>query len=97
MQIELGRLENPSFEVNAALLSRCQVYTLKSLDLEEVRELLTYAIEKDVVLSERDIELKEIDAIYKIAGGDARKSLALLEIFVNTFDEDETRSMGRSL
>ncbi|MEL6251506.1 MAG: replication-associated recombination protein A [Bacteroidota bacterium] len=94
--VEKGRItligattENPSFEVNAALLSRCQVYTLKSLDLEEVRELLTYAIEKDVVLSERDIELKEIDAIYKIAGGDARKSLALLEIFVNTFDEDE--------
>ncbi|MEM8888785.1 MAG: replication-associated recombination protein A [Bacteroidota bacterium] len=94
--VEKGRItligattENPSFEVNAALLSRCQVYTLKSLDLEEVRELLSYAIEKDVVLSERDIELKEIDAIYKIAGGDARKSLALLEIFVNTFDEDE--------
>ncbi|MDW3651256.1 MAG: replication-associated recombination protein A [Bacteroidia bacterium] len=94
--VEKGRItligattENPSFEVNAALLSRCQVYTLQSLSLEEVQELLTYAIEKDVVLSERDIELKEIDAIYKIAGGDARKSLALLEIFVNTFDEDE--------
>lgn len=94
--VEKGRItligattENPSFEVNAALLSRCQVYTLQSLSLEEVQELLTYAIEKDVVLSERDIKLKEIDAIYKIAGGDARKSLALLEIFVNTFDEDE--------
>ena len=75
--------ENPSFEVNSALLSRCQVYRLESLGKEEVRELLEYAIREDEVLKERDIELKEIDAIYKIAGGDARKSLNLLEIFVD--------------
>lgn len=79
--------ENPSFEVNSALLSRCQVYRLESLGKEEVRELLEYAIREDEVLKERDIELKEIDAIYKIAGGDARKSLNLLEIFVDVHED----------
>ena len=94
--VERGRItligattENPSFEVNAALLSRSQVFVLKPLDFEEVRELLEYAIKKDEILSKRDIELKELDAIYRIAGGDARKSLTLLEIFVNTHKEDE--------
>ncbi|MCB0836129.1 MAG: replication-associated recombination protein A [Bacteroidetes bacterium] len=93
--VERGRItligattENPSFEVNAALLSRSQVFVLKPLSFEEVRQLLEYAIKKDEVLSQRDIELKEIDAIYRIAGGDARKSLTLLEIFVNTHPED---------
>ena len=92
--VERGRVtligattENPSFEVNAALISRCQVYTLKSLELEEIRELLQYAINHDEVLSQRKIELKEIEALYRIAGGDARKSLTLLEIFVNTYPE----------
>lgn len=94
--VERGRVsligattENPSFEVNAALLSRSQVYTLKPLEQEEVRELLTRAIEKDSVLSHRKIELKEIEAICRIAGGDARKSLTLLDIFVSTFGEEE--------
>jgi putative ATPase len=74
--------------VNAALLSRMQVYTLKPLSFEEVRQLLSHAIEKDTYLSKRKIELKEIDAIYRIAGGDARKCLTLLDIYVNTMDED---------
>ena len=94
--VEKGRItligattENPSFEVNAALLSRCQVYTLKPLTPEEVKQLLDYAIETDEVLSQKEIELKEIEAIYRIAGGDARKSLALLEIYVNTHAEGE--------
>lgn len=94
--VERGRItligattENPSFEVNAALLSRSQVFTLKSLSFEEVRELLTYAIEHDEILKEKEIDLKEIDAIYRIAGGDARKSLTLLEIFFNTHQQDE--------
>ncbi|MEZ4829664.1 MAG: replication-associated recombination protein A [Bacteroidia bacterium] len=94
--VEKGRItligattENPSFEVNAALLSRSQVYTLKPLSFEDVRTLLTHAIKKDELLSKREIELKEIDAIYRIAGGDARKSLTLLEIFVNTIPEQE--------
>jgi putative ATPase len=81
--------ENPSFEVNAALLSRSQVYTLEPLDAEEVRELLEHAIREDEVLKEIEIELKETDAIYRISGGDARKCLSLLEIFVNTYGEEE--------
>lgn len=76
--------ENPSFEVNSALLSRCQVFKLEAFSEEECLELLTYAIEKDEVLSQLDIELKEIGALYKISGGDARKSLNLLEIFIST-------------
>lgn len=75
--------ENPSFEVNAALLSRCQVWKLESLTEEEVRQLLEYAISEDAVLKQREIELRETAAIYKLTGGDARKSLNLLEIFVN--------------
>lgn len=94
--VEKGRVtligattENPSFEVNAALLSRSQVYKLEPLDEAEVRELLTRAIEQDMVLKERKIELHDVEAILRIAGGDARKSLALLDIFISTFKEDE--------
>ncbi|RMG20413.1 MAG: replication-associated recombination protein A [Bacteroidetes bacterium] len=94
--VEKGRItligattENPSFEVNSALLSRCQVYTLHALSEEEVRQLLEMAIEKDEVLSNKQIELKETAAIYRLAAGDARKSLALLEILVNTRPGEE--------
>jgi putative ATPase len=94
--VEKGRItligattENPSFEVNAALLSRSQVFKLEPLGEDEVRELLQRAIEQDEQLKDRDIELKEVEAILRIAGGDARKSLALLEIFVSTFGMDE--------
>lgn len=80
--------ENPSFEVNAALLSRCQVYTLHALTPDEVRKLLEYAIQKDEDLSAREIKLNELDAIFRLAGGDARKSLTLLEILVNTQESD---------
>ena len=88
--VEKGRItligattENPSFEVNSALLSRSQVYVLNPLNEEEIRLLLETAIQKDEQLSELPIELKETQAIYRITGGDARKSLTLLEIFVN--------------
>lgn len=81
--------ENPSFEVNAALLSRSQVYKLEALGPEEVQELLEYAIKEDKVLKELDIELKETGAIYRIAGGDARKSLSLIEIFVAANEQSE--------
>ena len=80
--------ENPSFEVNAALLSRCQVFKLEPLSLEETRELLEYAIAEDVELRKHTIELREVNAIHKIAGGDARKSLSLLELLVNFSEED---------
>lgn len=79
--------ENPSFEVNSALLSRCQVYRLEPLNPDEVRQLLTYAATEDEILKERSIELKELDVLYKLSGGDARKSLNLLEMYVDVFPE----------
>jgi putative ATPase len=72
--------ENPSFEVNSALLSRCQVYVLKPLDEKDLTHLLHTAIEKDEILNKKKIELKETAALINISGGDARKLLNLLEI-----------------
>ena len=72
--------ENPSFEVISALLSRCQVYVLKSLDQKELIKLLKIAIKKDEFLKKKKIELKETEALINISGGDARKLLNLLEI-----------------
>jgi putative ATPase len=72
--------ENPSFEVNSALLSRCQVYVLKPLGKEELKELLRTALKKDSILNKRTIELKETEALINISGGDARKLLNLLEL-----------------
>ena len=72
--------ENPSFEVNSALLSRCQVYVLKSLDDKDLVKLLHTAIEKDEFLSKQKIEIKETEALINISGGDARKILNLLEL-----------------
>ena len=75
--------ENPSFEVNSALLSRCQVYVLKPLGKEELIELMQSAIQKDSFLKKRKIELKETEALINISGGDARKLLNLLELVAN--------------
>lgn len=72
--------ENPSFEVNSALLSRCQVYVLKALDKDALVQLMQTAIEKDVQLSKKKIVLKETEALINISGGDARKLLNLLEL-----------------
>jgi putative ATPase len=72
--------ENPSFEVNSALLSRCQVYVLKPLNENDLIKLLKTAIEKDPELKKKNIELKETTALINISGGDARKLLNLLEI-----------------
>ncbi|WP_276502876.1 replication-associated recombination protein A [Terrimonas pollutisoli] len=72
--------ENPSFEVNSALLSRCQVYVLKALDEKDLMLLLQTAIEKDELLKKKTIELKETSALINISGGDARKLLNLLEL-----------------
>ena len=81
--------ENPSFEVNSALLSRSQVYVLYPLNPDEVETLLLRAIQQDDVFSQYPLELRESEAIYRISGGDARKSLALLEIFVNSHIEED--------
>ncbi|HEX4875468.1 MAG TPA: replication-associated recombination protein A [Chitinophagaceae bacterium] len=72
--------ENPSFEVNAALLSRCQVYVLKPLAKEELIQLMETAILKDEFLKQKKIELNETEALLNISGGDGRKLLNLLEI-----------------
>ncbi len=74
--------ENPSFEVIRPLLSRCQLYVLKSLDKEDLLELLHHAVEKDVILREKHIELQETDAMLRYSGGDARKLLNILELVV---------------
>src|SRR5690606_21887503 len=76
--------ENPSFEVNSALLSRCQVYVLKALDEQDLKQLLQTAIEKDEFLSKKNITLKETSALINISGGDARKLLNLLELVVDS-------------
>lgn len=74
--------ENPSFEVNSALLSRCQVYVLKPLSDKDLVGLLNIALQKDGVLNKLPVELKETAALITISGGDARKLLNLLEIVV---------------
>ena len=82
--------ENPSFEVITPLLSRCQVFVLKSMQKEDLQNLLDRAIAQDEVLKHRKIEVKEIDAIFRYSAGDARKLLNILEIVVNSFTGDET-------
>ncbi|MGN7785490.1 replication-associated recombination protein A [Niabella sp. 22666] len=76
--------ENPSFEVNSALLSRCQVYVLRSLEEKDLIALLHKAIKEDEVLKKKKINLKETAALINISGGDARKLLNLLELVCNT-------------
>jgi putative ATPase len=76
--------ENPSFEVNSALLSRCQVYVLKPLGREELTELMRSALKNDALLKKRKIELKETEALINISGGDARKLLNLLELVTDS-------------
>ena len=75
--------ENPSFEVISALLSRCQVYTLKPLEREDLEKLITHAINDDELLSQKNIEVPETEALLKYSGGDARKLLNVLELVVN--------------
>jgi putative ATPase len=82
--------ENPSFEVNSALLSRCQVYVLKPLDEEEQINILKKALKDDEMLSHKNINLNEHEALIRIAGGDARKLLNLLEIVCNQLADNET-------
>jgi putative ATPase len=76
--------ENPSFEVNSALLSRCQVYILKPLKEESLLQLLHHAVSDDKILSQKKIELKETEALINLSGGDARKLLNMLELVVNS-------------
>lgn len=75
--------ENPSFEVNSALLSRCQVYVLKPLQQDDLVRLLKHALQHDEELSKYEVALKETEALINISGGDARKLLNLLELVVD--------------
>ena len=81
--------ENPSFEVIRPLLSRCQLYVLKSLEKEDLTELLGRAIKTDLVLKEKEIELKETAAMLRYSGGDARKLLNILELVVSSESEQK--------
>ncbi len=81
--------ENPSFEVIRPLLSRCQLYVLKSLEKEDLLELLQQALVRDAILRERKIVLKETDAMLRYSGGDARKLLNILELVVEADGEEE--------
>ena len=85
--------ENPSFEVITPLLSRCQVFVLKSMQKEDLQNLLDRAITEDEVLKHRKIEVKEVDAIFRYSAGDARKLLNILEIVVNSYAAGETVSI----
>lgn len=80
--------ENPSFEVNAAVLSRSQVYVLKPLGNDQLMTLLQQAMERDEWLRSKNIELKETTALFNISGGDARKLLNLFELVMTTLQED---------
>ncbi|PZW38617.1 putative ATPase [Mesonia algae] len=81
--------ENPSFEVIPALLSRCQVYVLNSFTKEDLIQLLERAIKKDQLLSSKNIELKETQALLRASGGDARKLLNIFELIVNSEGKNE--------
>jgi len=81
--------ENPSFEVIRPLLSRCQIYVLKSLDKDDLLELLHRALTKDVFLKERNINLQETGALLRYSGGDARKLLNILELVIEASPEHE--------
>jgi putative ATPase len=81
--------ENPSFEVNAALLSRCQVYVLKQLNKDDLLRLLDLAMKKDHKLSKLNIQVKETEALLQLAGGDARKLLSIFELVVDSAKKDD--------
>ena len=82
--------ENPSFEVIAPLLSRCQVYTLNPLSVTDLNVLLTRAIEEDQYLKDVAFQIDETEALFRFSGGDARKLLNILELVVSTYDQGQT-------
>lgn len=81
--------ENPSFEVIRPLLSRAQVYTLKPLEIEEMTILLKNALEKDPILKKREFKIEETDALYRYAGGDARKLLNIIDLLEQSTPSEE--------
>jgi putative ATPase len=85
--------ENPSFEVIAPLLSRCQVYILKPLDKDSLIKILENALHKDYYIRQIRVEIKEYEAILRYSGGDARKLLNILELILASADEDPTKTL----
>ena len=87
--------ENPSFEVISPLLSRCQVYTLKSLDKDDLLEIIDLALKKDNVLKTLNIKIEETDALLRVSGGDARKLLNALELVIMSerYENDCTNNL----
>ena len=85
--------ENPSFEVNSALLSRCQVYILKSLKKEDLIELMNHAIKTDAILSKKNIDIKDTEALINLSGGDARRLLNLLELTVDQLSSKKNQDI----
>jgi putative ATPase len=81
--------ENPSFEVIPALLSRCQVYILESLDKEDLVALLHHALENDALMQQKKVTLQEVDALLRFSGGDARKLLNALELICLSEEAEE--------
>lgn len=81
--------ENPSFEIIRPLLSRCQLYVLKSLEASDLLSLLHRAVSQDVELSKRHIHLQQTDALLRYSGGDARKLLNILELVTSASTDDE--------
>lgn len=81
--------ENPSFEVNAALLSRSQVYVLKSLESEDLKKIVDYVLKEDEILKQENIIVKEYDALFYFSGGDARKLLNVLELVCENFKDEK--------
>ena len=89
--------ENPSFEVISALLSRCHVYTLKEHTKKDLSLLLERAIKIDPILSKKEIELKELESLLAISGGDARKILNVFEIIISTLSQEKKIAITNEL
>lgn len=89
--------ENPSFEVNNALLSRCQVYTLHALDEESLKGLLNKALQTDEFLKARHIFINEYEALIQFSNGDARKALNLLDLIAGTFEPEQDNHITNAL
>jgi len=81
--------ENPSFEVIPALLSRCQVYILNAFSKSDLEALLERAMKTDVFLKEKNIELKETEALLRLSGGDGRKLLNIFDLVVNASNDEK--------
>lgn len=89
--------ENPSFEVIRPLLSRCQVYVLKSLEVDDLENLLKHALNADIYLKERNIDVQETGAMVRFSGGDARKFLNILELVTETSDAINDKAVTEAL